>query len=113
MEPLESVAVASDILVAGSRGTNFISGSFLGGVRMASPVRTREGSDSQHVRFVKAGHGIDGGYRQFVLGERTGLIRAEYLDARRFIYSREPGWKNAQLRLSLCSERGRKGKRGR
>ena len=81
--------------------------------RILPAVRTRQGSQSQDVRFVEAGHGVDGGYRQFVLRQRAGLIRAQHVDAGRFIHGGEPRWKNAQLCQSPRAERRRKGKGGR
>ena len=84
-----SVAVASDIFVAGSNGMNLISfgrsdGHFFrgggpnGGIHRILPaVRTRQGSQPQNVRFVEAGHGMNGGYLQLVLRQRAGFIRAQ------------------------------------
>ena len=99
---------------AGSNGTNLISfgrseaAFFAAAARMARiyrilpAVRTRQGSHSQDVRFVEAGHGMNGGYRQFVLRQRAGLIRAQHVDACRFIHRGEPRWKDAQLCQSLA-----------
>ena len=56
---------------------------------------------------------MDGGYRQFVSRQRAGLIRAQDVDAGRFIHGGEPRWKNAQLCQSPRAERRRKGKGGR
>src|ERR1022692_238905 len=81
--------------------------------RILPAVRTRQSSHSQDVRFVEAGHGMDGGYLQFVLRQRAGLIRAQHVDACRFIHGREPRRKDAQLRQSPCAECRRKGKGGR
>ena len=78
--------------------------------RILPAVRTRQGSDSQDMRFVEASHGMNRGYRQCVLRQRAGFIGAQHVDAGRFIHGGEPGWKNAQLGQSLCAERGRKGK---
>ena len=120
--PPGSAAVASDIFVPGSNGTNLISfgrseATFLGGggpdgriYRILPAVRTRQGSQSQHVRLVEAGHGMDGGYRQFVLRQRAGLIRAQHVDACRFIHGGEPRRKDVQLCQSPRAERRRKGK---
>ena len=64
--------------------------------RILPAVRTRQGSQSQDVRLVEAGHGMDGGHRQLVLRQRAGLIRAQHVDAGRFIHGGEPRRKNAQ-----------------
>ena len=78
--------------------------------RILPAVGTRQGSQSQHVRLVEAGHGMDGGYSQFILRERAGLIGAQHVDAGRFIHRGEPRRKDAQLCQSPRAERGRKGK---
>ena len=65
------------------------------------------------MRFIEASHGMNRGYRQFVLRQRTGFIGAQHIDAGRFIHCGEPGWKNAQLGQSLGAERGRKRKSSR
>ena len=78
--------------------------------RILPAVGTGQGSQSQHVRLVEAGHGMDGGYRQFILRQRAGLIGAQHVDAGRFIHGGEPRRKDAQMRQSPRAERGRKGK---
>ena len=76
-------------------------------------IRTGEGGHSQNVRFVKAGHGVYGGHLQFVARQRARLVRAQHVDAGRFIHGGEPRWKDAQMRQSPRAERRRKGKGGR
>jgi hypothetical protein len=76
--------------------------------RILAAVRTRERSHAQDVRFVEARHGMNRSYRQSVLRQRAGLIRAQHVDAGRFIQRGEPGWKDSQLCQSLRAERGRK-----
>ncbi len=39
-------------------------------------IRARERGQSKHVRLVEARHGVYGGYFQFVLSQRPGLVRA-------------------------------------
>ena len=55
---------------------------------------------------------MDGGNGEFVARERAGLIRAQHVDAGRFIHGGKPGWKNAQLSQSLGAERRGKRKGG-
>ena len=81
--------------------------------RILPAVRTRQGSQSQHVRLVEAGHGMDGGYRQLVLRQRAGLIRAQHVDTGRFIHGGEPRRKDAQMCQSPRAKRRRKRKGGR
>ena len=45
--------------------------------------------------------------------QRAGFIRAQHLDARRFIHGGEPRGKDAQMGQSPCAERRRQGKGGR
>src|ERR1700722_7578232 len=78
--PAESVAVASDIFVPGSNGTNLVSFGRSEAAFFAA-VGTRQGSHSHHVRFVEARHDMDRGYRQCVLRQRSGLVRAQHIDA--------------------------------
>ena len=96
-------------------GGGFLSGGGPdGGIdRILPAVRTRQRSQSQDVRFVEAGHGVDGGHRQLVSRQRARLVRAQDVDAGRFIHGGEPRRKDAQLCQSPCAERRRKGKRGR
>ncbi len=120
--PPGSTAVASDIFVAESKGTNLLSfgrseaaalrgGGADGRVHGILPaIRTGQGGQSQNVRFVKAGHGVDGGHLQFVARQRACLIRAQHVDACRFIHGGEPRGKDAQMRQSPRAERRRKGK---
>ena len=89
---------------------------FAAAARMAAstgscpPSELARAAQSQHVRLVEAGHGMDGGNRQFVLRQRAGLIRAQHVDARRFIHGGEPRRKDAQMCQSPRAERRRKGK---
>ncbi len=75
-------------------------------------IRAGEGGDSQNVRFVKAGHRVYGGHLQLVARQRAGFIRAQHLDACRFIHGGEPRGKDAQMCQSPRAERRRKGKGG-
>jgi hypothetical protein len=54
--------------------------------RILPTIRTGQGSHPQNMRFVKAGHGVDDGHSECVLGERAGFIHAQHIDACRFIY---------------------------
>ncbi len=76
-------------------------------------IRAGEGGHSQNVCFVKAGHGVYGGHLQLVTRERAGFIRAEDLNACRFIHGREPRWQDTQMCQSPRTERRRKCKGGR
>ena len=76
-------------------------------------IRTGESGDSQKVGFIEAGHGMNGGHLQLVLGQRAGFIRAQYLDARRFIHSGEPRGKHAQMGKSPRADCRREGEGGR
>ena len=69
-----------------------------GGVNRILPaVRTGQGSPSQNMRLIEAGHGMNGGYGQLVLRQRAGLVRAQHVDACRFVDCGEPGRKDAQI----------------
>lgn len=108
--PLESTAVASDILVAESKGTNFSNlGRFAAGVlaeaaRMATStescptMQTGESGDSQNVCFIKPVERMDGRHLQLILGQRAGLIHAQDLNAGRFVHGGETRGKNANFR---------------
>ena len=76
-------------------------------------IRTGESGDSQNVRFIEAGHRVNGGHLELVLGQCAGFIRAQYLDARRFIHSGEPRGKHAEMGKSLRADCRRKGEGGR
>jgi hypothetical protein len=76
-------------------------------------IRAGEGSQPQNVRSIEAGHRVYGGHLQLVERQRAGFVRAQDLDAGRFIHGGKPRWKDAEMGQGPRAERCRKGEGGR
>ena len=80
--------------------------------RIIAAIRACQRGERQDARRVEARHRTNRCHRQFVAGQRAGLVNAQDIHRRRLVHRGQASWQHAPLRQHLRTNRRGKGEGG-